>query len=237
MTDTAKLGLPLIAPSQAQKHVTVNEALSRLDAAVQLTVVSRLLAAPPAVSQEGDCHIVGFGGANDWAGQDGKVAVRQNGGWVFLSPRAGWTAFVTEESAILRHDGAGWVEGAVAISPGGAALAFGVVEFDHAVSAGPTSTTIPAIAPGSLVFGVTGRVVAAVSGTLASWRLGVPGADDRYGSGLGVAAGSWVRGLTGSPLAYYAPSELLLTAEGGDFAGGTVRFAIHVATLGLPRPV
>ena len=32
MTDTSQLGLPLLEPAQAQKHVTVNEALVRLDA-------------------------------------------------------------------------------------------------------------------------------------------------------------------------------------------------------------
>ncbi len=35
MTDTTRLGLPLLAPAQAQKHVTVNEALGRLDAVVR----------------------------------------------------------------------------------------------------------------------------------------------------------------------------------------------------------
>ena len=36
MARTAQLDLPLVAPSQAQKHVTVNEALARLDAVAQL---------------------------------------------------------------------------------------------------------------------------------------------------------------------------------------------------------
>ena len=35
MTDTANLLLPLLQAAQAQKHVTVNEALLRLDALVQ----------------------------------------------------------------------------------------------------------------------------------------------------------------------------------------------------------
>ena len=36
MAKTAQLDLPLVMPAQAQKHVTVNEALARLDAAAQL---------------------------------------------------------------------------------------------------------------------------------------------------------------------------------------------------------
>lgn len=41
MSETpANLDLPYILPSQAQKHVTHNEALQRLDAVTQLTVTA-----------------------------------------------------------------------------------------------------------------------------------------------------------------------------------------------------
>ena len=45
---TTHLLLPYILASQAQKHVTHNEALRLLDAMVQLSVLDRDLAAPPA---------------------------------------------------------------------------------------------------------------------------------------------------------------------------------------------
>jgi len=54
MTDTPHLGLPTLAAAQAQKHVTHNEALHRLDALVMLAVADRDLAAPPAAPAEGD---------------------------------------------------------------------------------------------------------------------------------------------------------------------------------------
>ena len=38
MSDTANLNLPCLEPAQAQKHVTLNEALTALDALVQLSV-------------------------------------------------------------------------------------------------------------------------------------------------------------------------------------------------------
>jgi hypothetical protein len=236
MTETARLSLPLLAPSQAQKHVTVNEALGRLDAAVQLSVLSRALAMPPGTAQDGDTYLVAPGGVNDWTGHDGQIAVRQNGGWVFLLPAAGWRAFVADESATLMHDGADWADGAVAVAPSGAALGFGVHEFDHALTAGATSLTAPELPANAVVFGVTGRVLSDITGGLTSWRLGVSGSDDRYGSGIGALEGAWLRGLTGTPLAYYAPTELLLTAEGATFdGGGSVRLAVHYARIGLPR--
>ena len=41
------LSLPYLAPAQAQKHVTHNEALGLLDAVVQLAVQSRSQTEPP----------------------------------------------------------------------------------------------------------------------------------------------------------------------------------------------
>ena len=52
MTDTKRLGLPLMDAAQAQKHVTHNEALVRLDALTHLTVSARA-DAPAGVGLEG----------------------------------------------------------------------------------------------------------------------------------------------------------------------------------------
>lgn len=238
MADTAKLNLPLLSPSQAQKHVTVNEALGRLDAAVQLSVISRVLTTPPVIPEEGDTYLVAPGSINAWAGEDGKITVYQNGGWIFLVPNAGWQAYVADEGERLVFDGTDWLEGAMAIAPGGSAFAMRVNEFDHPVTAGATSTTGFEILPDTIVFGVTGRVISDVTGTLTSYRMGVSGSDDRYGSGLGISQNAWARGLTGTPLTYYAATEILLTAEGGTFDGnGVLRLAVHYAELGLPRLV
>jgi hypothetical protein len=46
MSETANLRLPLVQAAQAQKHVTVNEALLRLDAMSRLLLQSRALAVP-----------------------------------------------------------------------------------------------------------------------------------------------------------------------------------------------
>ena len=49
MPDTSThLLLPYLLAAQAQKHVTVNEALRLLDGLVQLAVLDRHLTAPPA---------------------------------------------------------------------------------------------------------------------------------------------------------------------------------------------
>jgi len=43
--------------------------------------------------------------------------------------------------------------------------------------------------------------------------------------------------VTGTPLAYYGGSSLLLTAEGGSFTGGAVRLVAHYFELSPPRAV
>lgn len=56
MTETIRLVLPLIQDSQAQKHVTHNEALKLLDAIVQAGVIDKDLTSPPGSPSEGDIY-------------------------------------------------------------------------------------------------------------------------------------------------------------------------------------
>lgn len=235
MPDTANLGLPLIEPAQAQKHVTANEAFTRLDALVQLSLVSIDTATPPGAPSEGEAYGVAAGATGAWAGQDGQVAIFANGGWVFLAPRVGWQGWSGAAGTRVQFDGAAWVEGAGALSANGAGFLHRTIEVDHAVASGATSSISGFIPENTIVYGVTGRVLSAVGGA-ASLEVGVAGSSDRYGSGIGLSAGAWMRGITGSPLTYYSATDLLLTAVGGSFDGsGTIRLAVHFAELSLPR--
>jgi hypothetical protein len=236
MSDSARLKLPYLSPSQAQKHVTVNEAFARLDALTGLVLESTAQTAPPGVVSDGVCYGVPAGATGVWAGQAGRIAIGSAGGWVFADPALGWRAFIKDQGAEALHDGTGWLAGQATLSPNGAGLALRVVEIDHAVTAGASSVTAAVIPAGALVFGVTARVIIALTGTLTTWQLGNPGAVGRYGSGLGTGAGSFASGLLGTPMAFYAATPLQLDATGGNFAGGTVRLAVHLLTLSLPAP-
>ncbi|MEO0990690.1 MAG: hypothetical protein AAFX00_07060 [Pseudomonadota bacterium] len=98
-----------------------------------------------------------------------------------------------------------------------------------------TSTTVSVIPAGTVVFGVSGVVTAELTGTLSAWELGVSGSANRYGSGLGLAQGAYVSGLTGNPLAYYSDTPLELTATGGAFSGGTVKLVVHLFRMTVPQ--
>jgi hypothetical protein len=103
------LSLPYIMPSQAQKHVTHNEAIATLDALVQ-TVVADEASAPPDMAQPGDRLIVAPDPTGAFAGQANTIAVYRDGGWAFLAPRTGWTAYDRARQRIVVFTGTGWEE-------------------------------------------------------------------------------------------------------------------------------
>jgi hypothetical protein len=110
MSETPNLALPFLAASQAQKHVTLNESLLRLDALAHLAVASRILTAPPVEPVDGDRYLVPAGATGDWAGQSGKIAARADGAWSFLAPRTGWRAWIADERRLVVRTAAGWEE-------------------------------------------------------------------------------------------------------------------------------
>jgi hypothetical protein len=68
MDQTPRLSLPFIVPSQAQKHITHNEAIQALDALVQPIVESRVIATPPGAPVEGEAYLVPPGATGTWGG-------------------------------------------------------------------------------------------------------------------------------------------------------------------------
>lgn len=232
--ETARIGLPLVQAGQAQKHVTVNEALARIDALLPLVIAERDRTTPPEMAADGTVWAVPAGATGAWAGQDGRLALAGNGGWTFVAPHRGWRAFLAAEGRGAIHDGLDWRAGALTLSASGAGLMAGLVERDHDIHVGQSSVTGLAIPAGAMVIGVTARVIEPLGGGLSGWRIGTSGATDRFGAGIGTAAGSWGRGLLGAPMSFYQPTPIVLTAEGGSFAGGRVRLALHFLEIALP---
>ena len=62
---TARLDLPLIQPSQAQKHVTHNEALQVLDGLVQAALEETGANTPPFEPVTGTLYAIGPGPTDD----------------------------------------------------------------------------------------------------------------------------------------------------------------------------
>ena len=116
MDHSTNLKLPYIMPSQAQKHVTHNEAIGILDALVQLAVVRRDLAAPPATPTDGARYIVASEATGAWTGHSGNVAHWVDGAWTFYQPRTGFLCHMAEENRFVFWNGSEWSELADAVT-------------------------------------------------------------------------------------------------------------------------
>ena len=219
--------------------MTVNEALTALDALVQLSVASATLTAPPSDPANGARYIVAAGASGGWAGHDGDVAAFQDGSWRFYGPKEGCRAWDEAAGHDWRHDGESWQAeaGGGALAAGtsfGAALTAHVTELEHTLTPGWTNDTALEIPDRAIVLGVTGRVAETVTGAT-SWNLGVADDGARYGNGIGTPEGSTVDGISGTPVGYYGATPIRLTAAGGAFTGGAIRLAVHYLTLSVPN--
>ncbi|SDG36659.1 DUF2793 domain-containing protein [Pelagibacterium luteolum] len=108
MTTTTRLDLPLMAPEQAQKHVTHNEALLLLDAIVQLRLAEIGRDDPPDNPDEGASYGIGDAPTGAWAGHDGAVASWTLGGWRFATPVEGWLAWDADAGRVCFYRDGDW---------------------------------------------------------------------------------------------------------------------------------
>jgi len=235
MSETFQFNLPLLQAAQAQKHVTVNEALTRLDAVAQLRLVSDTETVPPLSAIEGTAYAVPNGAVNAWDGHIGEIAVFVNGGWVFMTPKTGWKAWIESISDSAVFDGNSWQPRVVAMTASGASMAFHLIEFDHVISPGSNNYTSVLMDESMLVYGITGRVTQEITGSgLTAFQIGVYGIEDRYGASLDPTQGTWIREITNRPYVYGAPKKLLLTPLGGNFDAGEIRIVIHGLLFQFP---
>lgn len=111
MTTTSRLNLPYLQSNQAQKHVTLNESLRRLDTLVQTRVLSSTLMAPPAEPNDGDAYIVPAGATGTWETYlPHALAVFVDGGWQTFDAIAGLTVFDVSEDSLRVYTGSAWVD-------------------------------------------------------------------------------------------------------------------------------
>lgn len=100
--------LPYILPSQAQKHVTHNEALRMLDAIVHLGVDEIGIAVAPTEPTEGQRFIIGQNASGIWDGRNNQVAAFVDEEWFYFQPAPGWLAWSKIEQALYVFSADGW---------------------------------------------------------------------------------------------------------------------------------
>lgn len=125
MTTTSHIGATLLEASQAQKEVTVNEALTRIDALLNTGAIDRDLTSPPSNPTTGDLYIVAASPATgDWSGQENAIAYFDQI-WRFITPREGVALWVNDEDKLYRFNGTAWAE---QVSSGGGGSSGGIAD-------------------------------------------------------------------------------------------------------------
>jgi len=232
MSETSpNLGLSLVMPAQAQKHVTVNESLLKLDALVQARAQSRSVSVQPASPLEGQAWLVPAGASGaDWALMAvDSLAVFRDGYWSEIIPQAGWRVFLLDEDQAATFNGSSWglasADTVIAQTANGAQTRAILVEETLSALSGASVISTAKIPARSIVFCVSVRTVEAITGAT-SFDCGISGELSKFGGSLGVALGASNLGVIG-PTAFYADTPIELTANGGSFTGGSVALAIH----------
>ncbi len=98
-------------------------------------------AEPPLSPAGGACYIVGENAVGAWAGKQNSLAAYTSGGWRFIAPRDGLTAFVRGTGEWITYVNGGWISGEVR----GSALVLGgeqVVGSRGAAIASPTGGSV-----------------------------------------------------------------------------------------------
>lgn len=110
LESSPRLGMPYIQGSQAQKHITHNEALRLLDMLVQLVVEAVDATSPPALPNEGQIWALGATPTGAWSGQAHRLAAWVDDSWLFVAPLAGWRAWVVDQQDYLLWQGTEWAK-------------------------------------------------------------------------------------------------------------------------------
>lgn len=108
---SARLQLPYLVAGQMQKHVTLNETLTRLDTLVQTCVVSRTLADQPDDPADGDLYILpGAATGESWGGRPAGTLVRFDAGtWTSCPVVEGLLALIQDEAQFIVRSGGDWI--------------------------------------------------------------------------------------------------------------------------------
>lgn len=230
---TPRHQLPYLATNQSQKETTHNEALNIMDFASNAYVMEVGLDTPPGSPSDGDAYIVGTSPTGDWEDQENCLAFYLSG-WNFIAPFLGFQVFDFDSNAAKIFNGTNWIN---TPSAGGDPYTYmETIEGDYPVGTGTTAVlmTIPAR---SIVVAGSIRNTTAITGTLTSYDFGTDdGSASRFGGSLGKSLNASNNGIIG-PTGFYSDTDVILTANGGNFATGTVRARLHLIRTVEPDAV
>jgi hypothetical protein len=103
---TARMKLPYLVASQAQKEVTHNEALEIIDVLLHAFALA-IENTPPDVPEKNDCYIIGTEPQGEWENYSNALAYYTTG-WNFIEATEGMTVWVRSTRCHYTYDGTSW---------------------------------------------------------------------------------------------------------------------------------
>lgn len=181
-----------------------NATIQKLDAMVQLSVISASTTASPGSPAEGDRYIVPAGGTGDFSGQAGKVGFYIGAAWVFYTPVDGVTAWVEDDKVHVVYDSSAW---SAPKAPYDIGMTFGAVMANDEVILRypmPRDVTYPA--------GLTGSLCIAAIAATAELILSVKKDAVEFGTITFAAAGTVATFAAASETSFAAGDILTIVA-------------------------
>ena len=116
-TASPRFSLPLLFSGQTQKEAFVNEAHALTDALLHCAIEG-LASTPPVLPVNGENWLVDVSPTGAWSGQAGKIACRQAGNWLFVSPIDGMRVLDKSNGQAKLYRGS-WQSPAAPAAPSG----------------------------------------------------------------------------------------------------------------------
>ena len=120
---TARHALPNLFVGQAQKEVTHNEALARIDALLH-PVVQGWVTTPPApnTTDDGKCWLIKGPAIGVWAGKENHIARWSGGSWRYLNPSNGMALWLASDQVRLFYITTAWIKADAIAAPSGGSV-------------------------------------------------------------------------------------------------------------------
>lgn len=107
MSITPNMAISLLVTQQAQKEITVNEALLRIDALLNSFAISAQFSNPPNEVKDGDLYIIAVNATGEWQGKEQQLAFFYQG-WRYIKPNLGLALWVKDKNSLFRFNGQHW---------------------------------------------------------------------------------------------------------------------------------
>jgi len=230
MSKTARLGLPYIMQAQAQKEVTHNQTLNRLDIYIN-PVAEDIVDDLPIAAKEGTIYIM-----------HNELAQYTDGYWSFYPALEYMEVMVLEENKKFVFSKNQWTplgypeqsyeskeqsNKNVKTSHKNKEQLLTIEQWEEDIAmSGKVITSKNIIPHHSMVIAVNIWVIEAITG-VPSFAVGVKEDPSRYGDKLSVAKDTTNIGMTYHPVTYYYDSPVTIMPNQMEFTGGVIRVSVQ----------